>query len=251
MSSQVPESVRSTMLALTDGLLIILGARLVSVYLGGSLPMGDFCEESSDLDFLVLTRGPLSMEDALAVELLHKDLRQKYPYAARLEGDYAPVEVIVPEGTTVPVPGCERGIFLPKVGEIMLSADNIANMREQGIPFYGPSPREVLPRVSPEQVRAAVRTMLTEGPGPCGTPGEEASELLNLLRSACALETGAPTSKSDGARWGFEHLEPRWRPAIEAAVSIRCGKGTAAQAAVLQEALGPLSRVIRSLGTHS
>lgn len=247
MSSHIPEPVRSTMEALVGGLLAILGTRLAAVYLGGSITMDDFCEASSDLDFLVVTRGRLSMEDALAVELLHKDMLRRYPFAALLEGDYAPLEVLVPEGTTEPVPGCERGIFLPKVGEIMLSADNVMNMTLHGITFYGPHPAQVLPAVSPAQLRAAVRAMLADAPGAFRGPAELARELLSILRSACALEAGQPVSKSMGARWGLTHLDNRWHPAIEAAQAARCGDLTPAGQAALESVAPDLADLARSV----
>ncbi|MFZ5817655.1 MAG: aminoglycoside adenylyltransferase domain-containing protein [Bacillota bacterium] len=188
--------------------------------------MGDFCAASSDLDFLAVTEGPLSPEDLLAVGMLHNELLEQHPAAALLEGDYAPREYLVPHGTTVPVPGCERGLFLPKVGEIMLSADNIYNMREHGITVLGPAPREVLPEVSEEQVRSAVRSMLQESTGICHGPEEAADGILNLCRSLCTLEEGRPTTKSEGAHWARRNLEPEWHPVIDAAVAARC-RGTA------------------------
>ena len=235
MSREVPDPVRVTLQALTDGLFAILGDRLVAVYVGGSLAMGDFCLASSDIDFLVVTRGHLNLEESLAVELLHKDLLKRYPDAARLEGDYAPLAVIVPEGTTEPVPGFERGKFLPRVGEIMLSADNIANMRDSGIAFFGRPPAEVLPPVSSAQVRTAVRAMLKEGLAPCESPKEVASALLSLVRSGCALEKGVPVTKSEGAHWGLTHLPARWHMAIRAALAVRCAGATAADEACLLE----------------
>jgi len=245
MSQPVPDNIRSLMHDLANNLRSILGNKLVGLYLGGSVALGDFCEASSDLDFLAVTDGPLCPEDLLAVGMLHGELLDMHAAAYRLEGDYAPRQYLVPEGTTVPVPGCERGIFLPKVGEIMLSADNIYNMRENGIQIYGPDPKELLPRVSPEQVRSAVRTMLMDGPGSCHTPEEAADEILNLCRSLCALETGLPTSKSQGARWARENLSAHWFPVIDAAVGVR-RRGAAADAdAQLCAAVRELERELR------
>lgn len=246
MSPQLPEPVRSTMQALASGLTVILGNRLLGVYLGGSASLGDFCECTSDLDFLVVTRGPLSMEDLVGVNLLHRDLLRRYPFAARLEGDYAPLELLVPEGTTEPVPGCEKGKFLPRVGELMLSADNMYNMREHGIAIFGPPPQELLPLVTEAQVRAAVRSMLQDGPDPCETKEESAAEVLNLVRSACALELGVPVSKSDGARWALTRLDESWHPLIQAAQAVRCGRATQADEACLQAGLPGLERWVRS-----
>ncbi len=227
MSQPLPDNIRSLMNDLASGLRSILGAGLVGIYLGGSVSLGDFCEASSDLDFLVVTDGVISPEDLLAIGMLHSELLDLHPAAFRLEGDYAPRQFLVPEGTTVPVPGCERGIFLPKVGEIMLSADNIYNMRENGILIWGPPPKEILPPVSPDQVRSAVRTILLDGPGCCHTPEEAADEILNICRSLCALETGVPTSKTEGAHWARQNLGTRWFPVIDAAVGVRT-RGSAA-----------------------
>lgn len=222
MSQPLPVTICSLMHDLAVGLRAILGNRLVGLYLGGSAAMGDFCAASSDLDFLAITEGPLSPEDMLAIGMLHNELLDEHPIAARLEGDYAPRQFLAANGTTVPVPGCERGVFLPKVGEIMVSADNIYNMRVSGIAFKGPDPCEVLPEVTPDQVRAAVREMLTEGPGGCCTPEEAVHGILNLCRSLCTLQSGRPSTKSAGVAWALENLEPQWHPVIRAAVALRC-----------------------------
>ncbi|HYF80755.1 MAG TPA: aminoglycoside adenylyltransferase domain-containing protein [Symbiobacteriaceae bacterium] len=245
MSTLLAESIRSTMQALADGLYFILQDRLLGVYLGGSAAMGDFAPESSDLDFLVVTRGELSLEDAVAIKLLHQDLLRRYPDAVRLEGDYAPHEVLVPEGTTEPVPGCEKGKFLPKVGEIMLSADNIADMRDHGVSFFGPPPADLLPAVMPEQVRAAVRTMITEGLDPFDSPVEAAANLLNLVRSACSLECGRPVTKSEGAAWGLAHLGHEWHEPIAAALAVRSGQEEPGYADMIMSAVPALERWLR------
>lgn len=246
MSQPLPDTIRSLMLDMASGLRSILGERLVGLYLGGSLSLGDFCEASSDLDFLAVTEGPLSPEDLLAVGMFHGELLDRHPAAVRLEGDYAPREYLVPDGTTVPVPGCERGVFLPKVGEIMLSADNIYNMRENGLVIAGPEPKAVLPAVTPDRVRRAVRLMLSDGPGTCETPEEAADGILNLCRSLYALDAGIPATKSQGAAWARSHLEPRWQPVIEAAMAVRSRGRAERQEERLCEDVRELEQLIRT-----
>jgi hypothetical protein len=151
----------------------------------------------------------------------------------------------VPEGTTEPVPGCEQGKFLPNVGEIMLSADNIADMRDHGICFFGPPPTELLPAVTPDQVRAAVRTMLAEGLDPFESTAEAGTNLLNLVRSACALERGCPVTKSEGAAWGLANLSPEWHDAIAAALAVRCGQNAPGYAELIMTAVPSLERWLR------
>lgn len=245
MPADVATSIHETLQALARGLHSILDDRLVALYLGGSLVLDDFCEVSSDLDFLVVTHGGLSLEDAVALEQLHNEILAAFPLAARLEGDYAPLDLLIPEGTAAPVPGCESGRFLPRVGEVMLSADNIYNLREQGVTIFGPHPKEVLPAVSTEQVRAAVRGMLADGPGVCASPEEAAQELLNLVRSASAIESGLPTSKSSGAAWAMTELDDCWRPAVRAALALRKRQGSQADAQLVVEALPSLNQLLR------
>lgn len=245
MDSCLPAPVSRTMNALVNGLLVILGPRLLGLYLGGSVAVGDFCESSSDLDFLAVTDGALTSEDLLALAQLHRELLEAYPYAAKLEGDYAPLQSLMPEGTIEPVPGCERGRFLPRVGEVMLLADTIADMREHGLVFCGPAPQKLLPVVTGEQVRAAVRSLLRDGPGAPQTPGEAASAILNIVRSACALETGAITTKTAGAHWALCRLEESWHGVIRSALAIRHQQGTEADAALLSETLPKLDRWVR------
>lgn len=244
---QLSDSIRGMMNALSRGLAKILGPRLIGVYLGGSLVLGDFQEATSDLDFLVITEGSLSVEDALAVTLLHRDLVKRHPHARRLQGDYAPKELLVPEGTLGPVPGCEHGKFLPRVPEIMISADNIFHMREHGLTIYGPEASEVLPVVSRDHVRSAIREMLRDGLGAIVTPEEAASEALNLVRSLLTLETGTPSTKSQGAEWALCNLDERWHSVIRAAVAIRAGQGDLSDLECIRTDLPQMEQMLQHL----
>ncbi len=127
----------------------------------------------------------------------------------------------------------------------MLSADNIANLRAHGIPVHGPPPREVLPEVTPDDVRMAVREMLYDVVEECATEEEAAAELLELLRSVRAVETGEPTTKTEGAEWGLEHLDPTWHRAIRRAIAYRNGEEMEPHDTTLRDALRELTRRLR------
>ncbi len=233
--------------ALASELASFLGKRLVGVYLGGSTSMDDFVSATSDFDVLIVTEGVLTADDLSVIEGLHRRLAVDYPDAQRLEGDYAPRHLLVPEGTSAPVPGFGRGQLVPDVQEIMLSADNIANMRESGVAVYGPPADTVLPPVTPEDVRAAVLDMLREGPGHCATEQDAAAEVLNLVRSLCALETGRPTTKSQGAAWALIHLDEQWHEPVRRAEAIRRGEPVAEGDTRLRAALPAMDHALRLL----
>ncbi|MFB5083956.1 DUF4111 domain-containing protein [Symbiobacterium thermophilum] len=103
----------------------------------------------------------------------------------------------------------------------------------------------MLPPVSPDQVWGAVRAMLAEAPKPAQRPEEQADELLDLLRSLCALETGKPTTKAQGAEWARRHLEPRWHPVVDAALAIRRGGPAAGWDEGMARSAAELDRLLR------
>jgi hypothetical protein len=249
-SSTTDNAVPAVASKYSDGLAAIFGRRLIAVYLGGSFAMADFVAASSDYDLLVVVGGDLSDRDLDAIEALHDRLAATSVDAARLEVDYVPRHFLVPSGTTAPVPGFYDGRFRRDIAEIMLSADNIANMRAHGIAVYGPRATEILPEVTPDDVRAAARQMALDGTGGCADEREAASELLNLARSLSAMETGQPTTKSEGAAWALGHLEERWHPVFQHALEVRRGASVDAADQTLRDTLPEFAELVRDLASH-
>lgn len=218
-----------------DRLQDLLRERVIAVFLGGSWSTGDFVPGASDLDLLVVVSDELSAEDRTRLATLHEALLEEQPEAAQLEGDYVPRDWLTPTGTTRPTPFFRHGRLQPRL-ELMLSADNIANMRQDGIAVFGPRPAEILPEVRADQVRDAVREMISEEPA-AATERAAAKEILDLVRSLCALETGLPTTKSEGVRWALEHVAPRWHASVLRADEIRRGAPTNDNERTLRRAL--------------
>jgi hypothetical protein len=183
--------------------------------------MGDFVEGSSDYDLLVIVADDLSSNDLAALAAFHDSLVSEFPEAIRLEGDYVPRGDLRPEGTSKPAWFFRRG-QLQSAPALMLSADNIANLRYAGVAVVGPPAATVLPDVTPAQVRTAMRAMLEEI---ADLPDEQtaAHEILDLVRSYRALETGMPTTKTEGLRWGLSILDPSFHPLLRHAEAIRRG----------------------------
>lgn len=229
------------------GLAAILGDRLLGAYLGGSATMGDFVAGSSDYDVLAVIDGELTADDRREIDALHRWLLCDRPDALLLEGDYAPRHLLVSSGTSAPVPGIQNGRFVPDQAEIMLSADNLANVRGNGIRLWGLPAAMVLPDVTPDDVRAAVLAMLREGPTACRSEAEAASEILGIARSLCALESGLPTTKSEGAQWALSHLDARWHGVIQQAQAVREGLKSAEGDWTLRRALPELDHAVRPL----
>ena len=72
-----------------------LHRQLVGFYLGGSLALGDFNPQRSDIDFVVITADVLSTEMIAALAAMHASLwDSEANWAKRLDGSYMPQQVI-------------------------------------------------------------------------------------------------------------------------------------------------------------
>src|ERR1041385_3182077 len=91
----------------------ILGHQFIGMYLYGSLSSGDFNPETSDIDFLVVSRDSLSEDKIAELESMHQHLwASGLKSASRLEGSYIPQKDIRrhnPDNT--PCPTINEGRF--------------------------------------------------------------------------------------------------------------------------------------------
>jgi hypothetical protein len=92
MSSPTPyPDVNAILNVLLADVRTTLGDQFVGFYLYGSLASGDFDPGSSDIDFLVVTAGPLPETTVTALEAMHARIAASgLPYATKLEGSYIP-----------------------------------------------------------------------------------------------------------------------------------------------------------------
>jgi hypothetical protein len=169
---------------------------------------------------MVVTEDDPDAQAVIRLRSYHRDLARSDADSLRLEGDYTPRGWITAEGTTSPTWWFRDGELREPAP--MLSADNIANLRTHGIAVFGPPPHQLLPAVTPDQVRAAVREMLAEEPD-VTDERSAAKELLDIARSLAALETGDPTSHAAGLRWAATKVEVRWLDALHRAAEVRAG----------------------------
>lgn len=244
------EGLPVVVMAFAESLRASLGDRLIGVYLGGSFSLGDFVANVSDYDVLVVVADPLLPPDLVALSALHERVLCAYPDAVHLEGDCAPRAWLTPEGTREAVPWFRGGRLQPQPA-FMLSADNIANMGTAAIVVAGLPVSDVMPRVTPEHVRDAVRAML-EDIDACETEAQAADEILALLRSMRALETGAPATKSEGVKWALAHLDKAWHPLVKRADAVRRGSTPGPDEDTLRSGLDGLrALLLPTVSTHA
>ncbi|NMC80930.1 MAG: DUF4111 domain-containing protein [Chloroflexi bacterium] len=70
-----------------DSLQRQLGDDLIGIYLTGSIALGGYHENKSDMDFTTLVRKPLPGNALPLIKNVHRDVRNRYPQS-KLEGHY-------------------------------------------------------------------------------------------------------------------------------------------------------------------
>jgi predicted nucleotidyltransferase len=226
------EDINKTLHFMLSKIQNILGKKLVGFYLYGSLSLGDFDPDSSDVDFLVVTADTLSTEEFEQLRAMHAEIAaSNLPYALHLEGSYIPLVALRkydPQNDYHPTIGSDWDFQIGVHGSRWIFERHI--VREQGVVVYGPPPETLIDPVSPEDIRWAVchtlrgfwSEQIKEGEEPEWLRGRDyqAFAILTLCRALHTLKHGTLLSKPQAAAWARQQY-PAWQPIIDRALSWR------------------------------
>ncbi|MBE3119384.1 MAG: DUF4111 domain-containing protein [Candidatus Atribacteria bacterium] len=212
----------------------ILGNQFIGLYLHGSLAYGDFNPQTSDIDFLVVTDGRLSVDTTAALKDVHARLfASGLAWSQKLEGAYIPKNDLRrhdPAHAPVAWLGVDGHFALEQLGSDWIIQRWI--LREKGIVVAGPPLRSMIDLVSADDLREAVRGSLREWWSPPFPSPErfrsgeyQPYAILTMCRSLYVLEFGMVSSKPAAARWAMETLGEPWAGLIEEAAEWREGMG--------------------------
>jgi aminoglycoside adenylyltransferase-like protein/nucleotidyltransferase-like protein len=207
----------------------VLGAQFVGMYLLGSLALGDFHPESSDLDLLIVTTAALADETVAALRELHQRFdRTTSPWARRIDAVYLPQGAL-----REPVPSAARFPTVEWPGLLALEPPEPGwpiqryTLREHGVVVSGPDPRSLLDPVHPDELRQASMDRVEEwqaraqrdpdGVAWLRVQSNHAFVALTLCRVLYTLHTGSVASKPAAARWAEGTLTGRFSALIRRA----------------------------------
>jgi hypothetical protein len=209
----------------------VLGPEFIGMYLYGSLATGDFNEQSSDVDFIVVTAHELPDELVAALGVVHQRIADSgLALATRLEGSYLPQATLRrydPDYRRFPSIN-EGRFWVAGHGNDWVIQRHI--LREQGVIVTGPDLRPLIDPLQPDDLRRAVLDALDEWWWPmlddpsCLSGREyEVFAVLTMCRALHTLQHGVIVSKPVAARWAQATLESRWAALIERALAWRPG----------------------------
>lgn len=205
----------------------ILGEQFIGMYLCGSLALGDFDAQSSDIDLIIVTADLLPDDLFAALHAMHAQFEAgASPWATKIEAVYISQDALRRQpapSTSFPQLEKERGLFLDQLEKGWIFQCYI--LRKHGVALSGPPVRTLLDPVDPDAMRRAVPAIpemwLDDLQNdPTWLPWlrvrhNQAFVMLTLCRLLYTLVQGEVASKPAAARWAQQGLDARWAGLIE------------------------------------
>jgi hypothetical protein len=212
----------------------ILKDQFVGMYLYGSLSSGHFNSETSDIDFLVVTKDSLSANTIAELESMHQRFwASGRKWASKLEGAYIPQNDIRRyHADSPPAPIVNEGRFyIGGFGSDWIIQRHV--IRECGVVLAGPDPKSLIDPVDPDNIRRAVWGILNEWWFPMLDDSswlrEDGSHyhsfaVITMCRALHALQHGTIVSKPTAVRWAKQELGSQWHKLIDRAIASQSGE---------------------------
>ena len=232
----------------------LLGGNFIGAYLQGSFAVGD-ADEHSDVDFLVVTARDVTLAEQPALQAMHAELfTLPSPWAQHLEGSYVPAAILrrwsfeprdPPEEPRAPGWADPGMADMPARAYPFLYLDNGAHqlvrsehdnsqvvrwcLRERGVALAGPPPAELVDEVTPDALRAEIRTLFRRvttlwlgGTIPIDANWLQGFIVTQYCRMLHSLETGTVTvtSKKAASAWAKGRLDTKWAGLIDRSWAI-------------------------------
>lgn len=204
----------------------ILNKQLVGVYLHGSLALGDFDPQQSDIDFVVVTAEALPPDTVSALKAMHGRLTaDRSKWGRELEGSYISQQALRRyDPNNAAHPHIERGGTLRVEQHHSDWVVQRHILREYGVTLMGPPPQTLIDPIRPDELRQAVVGLLRgwwasqlEDTSRLEFSGYQVYAILTMCRVLYTLEHGTIVSKPVAARWAQDTLDRRWARLIERA----------------------------------
>jgi len=207
----------------------ILGDTFYGMYLSGSLALGDFSSQRSDIDFVVVTNTSLSNDLLSALQSMHAHFNASAsPWATEIEAAYIPLDALHHYD---PAHACHPHIERGKYEILHMDELNTGwiiqyyILREHGVVIAGPQPLTLIDPISAQDIQQAVITLMDEwwslmrhDSARLQYRGYQVYAVLTMCRMLYTLDCGAVVSKPCAARWVQKTSNGRWDALIDDAL---------------------------------
>lgn len=218
---EVPAAVAAQVLGLCDALRA--GLQPAGIYLHGSLAMGGFNPDRSDIDLLVVTAAAPPL--ATCRELLLRSSRQPCPIEISIlsRADLTPWRFPTPYSYHFSEAWRPAGTGPGRDPDL---AAHITVVRQRGVVIWGAPVDSVFPPVPAADYLAAIWEHDGQGAAR-NIAADPVNALLNLCRVLLFRRAGRVASKDEGGAWACEALPPPLQPLVHQALRIYRGEAAA------------------------
>ena len=212
----------------------ILGDHFIGMYLDGSLALGDFSPERSDIDYVVASDADFSDESREALRIMHARFNDcGSPWATEVEAFYVQRDALRCYN-----PARTHHLRIERGANEVLRSDQLDRswvihlhvLRERSLIVAGPAPRTLIDPVDPDDLRLAMAEIMESWWGPMRTDtrpllrhhiGYQAYAVLTMCRVLYTLDSGAVASKPAAALWVQQTLGGHWSGIVDRALAWR------------------------------
>ncbi|NBU64605.1 MAG: DUF4111 domain-containing protein [Chloroflexia bacterium] len=222
----VPPAIQPLLTVVTHELPLQLGDTLVGCYLYGSAVWGDFDEDISDIDLLVVLTRDIDAEVFARLDSWHQMLEARFlEWAGRIEIAYISITALQTFRTqqspiAVISPGEPFNIKAAGIDWLI----NWYTIRHQSIVLSGPPPDAIIPDIRDAEFRESVRRQVGEWRDWVSHSRDsrpsQAYTILTMCRALYAYTTGTQASKRVAAEWVMHEL-PEYAAVIANALEWR------------------------------
>lgn len=216
---------------LMESLTPILGSDWIGMYVHGSLALGEFDPNRSDLDYVVITAHSLPSRKIVELEKLHERiLNSDLQWKSNIEGSYIPVKAIRrhdPADSVHPAIRADGSFGLDQHGSEWIIQRHV--IREKGIVLSGPDPKSLIDPISPTALRLASTRLLVEwwepqlqDPHRLLSSEYQSYAVLTMCRVLYTIAFGKVASKMTAAKWAKETFS-HWSLLIDKAMGWQHG----------------------------
>ncbi len=186
-----------------------------SVYILGSLAVGEFDDESSDIDLLVIINQMFTKDEYDMLDQLHKKIRQ-INNRTRLEVSYITSDLVVSDY------GFNRLYYNSKLRYEKTGPEWIFDklmLKESGILIYGKKVDTYLINIKKEDIKNAAKDILFDDIIPLLEGPELNKEysiflILTICRIYYTLKTGETKSKKYSSDWAIKRVSNEYSEII-------------------------------------
>lgn len=197
----------------------VFGDKLVGLYLGGSLVLGDFSEQISDIDLVAALSSDITDTELNELRQMHADFVDEHKeWQDRIEVCYISTDALkTVKSRTNQIVNISPGEPMRRLESRKEWMMNWYLTREKSITLFGPPPKSIIEPISKEEYIQSVKDHMkswdTRVKNMRDRYAQAAYVILTMCRALFAYKNGNQVSKIQAAHWAQKEL-PEWSDLI-------------------------------------